>query len=74
MINVSVEVSNGGGACFGLSVRAESIGLAVSIAQSLYPGSKTQVVFPIEPETFFVEDPAATAGPVKLEMPETVAG
>lgn len=75
MIKVSVEVSNGGGgADFGLSVRAESIGQAVSIAESLYPGSKTQVMFPIEPETFFVEDPAATVGPVELEMPESVAG
>lgn len=74
MIKVSVEVNNGGVARFGLSVRAESIGRAVSIAESLYPGSKTRVVFPIEPETFFVEDPAAMAGPVELEMPESVAG
>lgn len=76
MIKVSVEVSNGGveGDRFGVMVRAESIGQALSIAGSLYPGLKTQVVFPIEPETFFVDDPAATVGPVELEMPESVAG
>ena len=43
MIKVSVEVSNGGVGRFGLAVRAQSIGQAVSIAESLYPGSKTQV-------------------------------
>lgn len=74
MITVSVEVTYSGGARIGLSVRAECIGRAVSIAESLYLGSKTRVVFPIEPEKFFVNNSAVAAGPVELEIPESVAG
>ena len=46
----------------GLSVRAESICQATSSAQTLYPGAQIRVIFPIEPECFFVIDSAATVG------------
>ncbi len=73
MVWVSIEVDSGAGR-FGLEVRAESIARALSIAKALYPGADARVVFPIEPEGFFVEDSAATPGPVGLEMTQGVAG
>ena len=73
MVRVSIEVDTGA-ARFGLTVRAESIGRALGLAKALYPGADARVVFPIEPEGFFVEDPAATPGPVGLEVLESVAG
>jgi hypothetical protein len=63
-----------GAARFGLTVRAESIGRALDLAEALHPGADVRLVFPIEPEGFFVEDPAATPGPVGLEVLESVAG
>ena len=73
MVRVSIEVDSGAGR-FGLEVRAESIARALSIAEALYSGADARVVFPIEPEGFFVEDPAATPGPVGLEVLESLAG
>jgi len=63
-----------GAARFGLAVRAESIGRALSLAETLYPGADVRLVSSIEPEGFFVEDPAATPGPVGLEVLESLAG
>jgi hypothetical protein len=40
-----------------VEVCAESISQAVGIIEELHPGRKVQVVFPIDPEEFFVEDP-----------------
>jgi hypothetical protein len=31
------------------------------------PGSEFRVAFPIDPDTFFVKDPAAKVGPVERE-------
>ena len=73
MIKVSIEVDSGT-ARSGMAVRAGSISRALSIAETLYPGAHIRVVFPIEPEAFFVGDPAATPGPVEFEMPERAAG
>jgi hypothetical protein len=73
MLRVAIEVVSGT-ARFGMAVRAESIRRALDIAEALYPGAVAQLIFPIEPEGFFVEDPAATPGPVELEIPHNVAG
>lgn len=73
MVKVSIKVS-GRGACSRVAVRAESIRKALSIAQSLYLDADVRVVYPIDPEAFFVKDAAATAGPVALEMPRSAAG
>ncbi len=73
MVRVSIEVECGA-ARFGLVVRAESIGRALGIAEALYPGADARVVFPIEPEGFFVEDPAVTPEPVRREMARRVVG
>ena len=56
MIKVSVEV-RGGTALSRATVRAESISEAVSITKERYPGHHVRVMFPIEPEEFFVEGP-----------------
>jgi hypothetical protein len=56
MIRVSVEV-RGGTALSRATVRAESISEAVSIAKGRYPGHQVRVMFPIEPEDFFVKGP-----------------
>jgi hypothetical protein len=73
MVRVSIEVDTGA-ARFGLEVRAESIARALGLAEALYPGADARVVFPIEPEGFFVEDPVATPGPVGLEVLESLVG
>ena len=53
MIQVSVEVREGG-APFRVAVQAESIGLAVSAIEERHPGSDLRVVFPIDPEEYFL--------------------
>ena len=72
MIKVSVEVGSGT-AHFSVAVRAENIRQAVEIVEARYPGGDVRVVHPIDPEAYFIKEPAA-AGPVELEMPESVAG
>ncbi len=54
MIRISVEV-NSDAASFRAVVCAESIEGAVGIARARYPGSEVGVLFPIDPETFFVQ-------------------
>ena len=61
MVRVSIEVRNGS-ARFDVAVQAEDIQRALSIAGAYHPGSDVRVQFPIDPETFFVKDPAAPAG------------
>ena len=73
MVRVFIEVDSGA-ARFGLTVRAETIVRALGLAEALYPGADARLVFPIEPEGFFVEDPAAAPGPVEPEMAQGVAG
>ena len=55
MIRISVQVSSGP-TRFRVAVEAESIERALEIAERLNPGKACEVTFPIDPETFFVED------------------
>jgi hypothetical protein len=55
MIRVFVEVTKAA-APLRVEVRAESIGQAVAIIEELHPGRTVEVVFPIDPEKFFVDD------------------
>ncbi len=73
MIKVSFEVGSGS-ASFGVAVRAESIRQAVDVAEARYPGCDVRLVFPIDPESFFVRGPAGAAGTIELEIPENIAG
>jgi hypothetical protein len=59
MIRISVEVSSGA-ARFRVMVQAESIERALEIVARQNPGKECEVTFPIDPETFFVEDSVAT--------------
>ena len=43
-----------------VEVRAESISQAVGSIEERHPGRKVQVVFPIDPEEFFVGGPQDT--------------
>ena len=54
MIQISVEVREGG-VPFRVAVQAESIGMAVGIVEERHPGSDLRVVFPIDPEEYFLE-------------------
>ena len=55
MIKVSVEVSRGA-ARYRVAVQAESIKRALEIVESRNSSCAAKVVFPIEPEEFFVGD------------------
>ena len=55
MIRISVQVSSDT-ARFRVAVQAESIERALESVVRQYPGKVCEVTFPIDPETFFVED------------------
>jgi hypothetical protein len=73
MIRVSVEVCSGA-AYFRAAVWAESIERALSLARVRYPGGEASVVFPIEPETFFVDGVVPASRQIHIETPEEAAG
>jgi hypothetical protein len=51
-----------GDGLFRVTVRAESISQAVSIAKGSHPDGNVRVVFPIDPGDFFAGAPKATGG------------
>ena len=55
MVRTSVQVSSGT-ARFRVAIQAESIERALEIVASQNPGKACEVTFPIDPETFVVED------------------
>ncbi len=57
MVRVSMDVGEGT-ALSRATVQAESIREAVNITRRRYPGRDVRVIFPIEAEDFFIEDPA----------------
>jgi hypothetical protein len=61
MIKVSMELREGA-ARSRATVQAESIREAVSITRRRYPSRDVRVMFPIDPETFFIVDPAEVNG------------
>ena len=67
MIRVSIEVREGA-APSRTTVQAESIPEAVSITRGRYPGRDVRVIFPIDPEEFFIEGPAEGNGRRRLSM------
>lgn len=58
MVKVSIEVRSGT-ARFTVAVKAQSIHHALNLVAARYPSSIARVKFPINPESFFVEDSAA---------------
>ena len=67
MIKVSMEVREGA-ALSRATVQAESIREAVSITRGRYPGRDVRVMFPIDAEDFFIEDPAQGNSWTRLSM------
>jgi hypothetical protein len=67
MIKVLMEVETHA-TCLTVSVLAESLREAISTVKDCYPGDDVRVVFPINPEEFFVGD-AGTANLVELDGP-----
>jgi len=61
-------------ACFNVAVWAESIEHALNLTNARYLGCEAKVLFPIDPEAFFVENPYPPSGIIMLEMPGEVAG
>ncbi len=59
MIRISVQVSSSA-ARLRVAVEAESIERALEIVVRQNPGKDCEVTFPIDPETFFVEDSVTT--------------
>jgi hypothetical protein len=72
MVRVCVEVQSGT-ARFRVGVQAEGIRRALSLLGARYPHGETRVVFPIEPEDFFVKEPAAREEIVSVERAEGMA-
>ena len=58
MVKVSIEVHSGS-ARFAVAIEAPRIQQAISIIATRYPSSAARVKFPIDPESFTVEDSAA---------------
>ena len=56
MIRVCIEVDRGTPHSTTLFVKAESISLALEVAEERNPGCALSVVFPLDPDTFFVQD------------------
>ena len=61
MIKVAMEVREGA-ALYRVAVQAESISRAVSIVKGRHPGRNVRVVFPIDPEGFFLGGSQKTEG------------
>ena len=71
-VKVSVEVRSGA-ARFRVCVQARSIRGALGLVGARYPQGEVGVIFPIEPDVFFVDGPAALAGTVEMEHQKRVA-
>jgi hypothetical protein len=71
MVKVSVEVRKGI-ARFRVEVQARSIRRALGVVGARYPNGEVRVMFPIEPEGFFVNG-SAVAEMVEPEHPKQMA-
>ena len=72
MVKVSVEVRSGT-ARFRVGVQADSIRKALGMIGRRYPRGEVRIVFPIEPEGYFVRDPTAPAGLIGPEQTQREA-
>lgn len=72
MVKVSVEVRCGA-ARFRVGVQARNIREALGLVGGRHPGGEVRVVFPIEPEGFFVREPSSRAGVLGTEHEQAEA-
>jgi hypothetical protein len=61
MIKIAIEVKSGT-TTFKVAVQAESIQGALEIVKRYHAGKECEVVFPIDPEGYFVEDAPGRCG------------
>ena len=66
MVRVTVEVGRGA-IRYRVAVQAESIRRALEIVEGMNPDREIKVTFPIDPESFFVEESAAVDGQIEQE-------
>jgi hypothetical protein len=71
MIQVLIEVDSGF-ARFGVWAQAVSIRRALELVTARFPDADLRVSFPIDPDGFFIMDPAARAGLIGREQVEQV--
>ncbi len=71
MVRVSIEVRNGASR-FNVAVRARSIRRAMSVARNWCSDSEVKAKFPINSESFFVENPTAIEGQFEIEERERI--
>jgi hypothetical protein len=69
MVRVAIEVRSGV-ARFRVGIQASTIQRAVDLVQRLYAASDVRVIFPINPEGFFVEDVLAKEGLIEEGKPQ----
>jgi hypothetical protein len=69
VIRVSVEVRHGA-AHFRVGVQASSIDRAINIVKAFYSAGDVRVIFPIDPEGFFVEDALGADGLIQRGKPQ----
>jgi hypothetical protein len=72
MVKVLIEVRKGT-AHFNVAVKAQSIEQAANVVRVGYPDCGVRVTFPIDPEGFFVNEPALRAGIVGIDRPVLLA-
>lgn len=58
VIRIRVEVLDGG-TSIGIMVQAESIEQALMVTGSVFPSSELRIPFPLDPDSFFVQDGSA---------------
>ena len=67
MIKISIEVKSSS-ARFKVAAQAESIEEALEMARRYNSGKECKVVFPIDPEGFFVKDDKTSPGSPRLRV------
>jgi hypothetical protein len=69
VVRVSIEVRNGA-TRFRVGVQTASIQGAISLVKAYYFAADVRVIFPIDPECFFVKDAIAKEGLIRRGRPQ----
>jgi hypothetical protein len=72
MVKVSVEVRSGS-ARFRVSVQVENVHRALGLVGGRYPHCEVRLVFPVEPEGFFVSEPSVPTSATGYQQTYEVA-
>lgn len=72
MIKIMVEVKTRSER-FSVAVSADSICQALALVDKFYPASRARIVFPIDPEMFFIGDPLSSLLK-EMSTPGSLAG